>query len=193
MRRDALSHEDQDKVHAALVEIEQNTSADLDVVITRVSDRYPLYPIVWASLGALLATSFLALMRPEFEVRAAMALQLAVLLVLTLVLSWLPIRLALVPELVKRNHARHLAQREFAAQIAANRHLNRILLFVSVGERHVEIIADRATHGLESEDTWAGIIADFVDAMKAGPLVKGVLVAVRRCGVILETHYPVAR
>lgn len=187
----SISREERERVHDAIAAVEQRTTADLDVVVTRVSDRYSLYPIVWASSGGLLITAIVALALPEIQVRAAIAVQLALVILLTLVFNWLPIRLALVPTSVKRSHARQLAQREFAAQcLAAADDRARILFFVSTGERYVEIIADRKTHSLVSQEAWNKIVEDFVATMKAHRVASGLLAAIQGCGALLQAHHP---
>ena len=59
---------------------------------------------------------------------------------LTILLDVLPIRLAMVPARVKQASARNLAHREFAAHLMGEGpYRMRILMFVSLGERYVEI------------------------------------------------------
>jgi putative membrane protein len=64
------------------------------------------------------------------------------------------------------------------------------LFFVSLGERYVEVIADRNIHGRVAPDTWDRLVADFIAAVKAGRLAQDFITAVETCGAILETHYP---
>lgn len=191
--RAPISHDERQRVHDLIAQIEQRTTADLDVVVARVSDRYALYPLVWASVSALLLAGLVALARPEIELRAALVLLLALVIALTLAFNILPIRLALVPTKVKRSRAKQLAQREFAAQcLAASDQRARILIFASTGERYVEIIPDRATHALVSQKTWDRIVADFITAVRSDRLATGLLAAIQSCAAILETHYPSA-
>jgi len=188
-----ISREERERIHDAIAKLEQRTTADLDVVVTRVSDRYALYPILWASSSALLLAGIVALVRPEMEVRLALLLQLSLVILLTLAFNLLPIRLALVPTSVKRSHAKQLAQREFAAQcLAAPDERARILIFASTGEHYVEIIADRATHALVPQKAWDRIVANFVAAVRYDRLANGLLAAIESCAAILETHRPSA-
>ena len=147
--------EEHQRIDAALAAIKRDTSADLNVVVTRVSDRYPLYPITWASIGAITLGALMSLFRPETASRTVIEIQLSFLIVMTLLLDWLPIRLSIVPKRVKHAHAWQLAHREFNAHVMANPNQpHRILLFVSLGERYVEIIADHETHALAPDGTW---------------------------------------
>ena len=40
-------------IDAAIAEIGRSTAANLCVVVTRASDRYSLYPLAWAAIGAI--------------------------------------------------------------------------------------------------------------------------------------------
>ena len=179
------------RIDAALAAIKRDTSADLNVVVTRVSDRYPLYPITWASIGAITLGALMSLFRPETASRIVIEIQLSFLIVVTLLLDWLPIRLSIVPKRVKHAHAWQLAHREFNAHVMANPNQpHRILLFVSLGERYVEIIADHETHALAPDGTWNKIVDEFLTTVKAGHVADGVLAAIAACGAILKTHHP---
>src|SRR5262249_53727205 len=115
------------------------------------------------------------------------------LVLFALVFDWMPVRLRLVPKHLKHTRARQLAHREFAAHVIGGAHRNRVLLFVSLGERYVEIIADRGTHALVPEGTWERIVADFLAKVRAGAVADGILAAIAACGTVLETHHPPAR
>lgn len=188
-----LTPQEHQRIGAAVEEVERNTAADLDIVVVRVSDRYPLYPLIWAAVAALALTALAVLLRPAISGRAALLLQLSIVVVLTLLFDRLPIRLRLVPEQVKRAHARQLAHREFAAQYArGGPQPNRILLFVSLGERYVEIIADHQTHAAVAGSVWDQTVSDFVTAVKAGRVGDGLVAAIEACGSLLRTHHPAA-
>jgi len=183
--------EEYTRIDAAIAAVERSTAADLDLVVTRVSDRYSLYPLVWAALTALLITGILAMMWPGLNARVAILIQLIILIALTLLFDWLPLHLMLVPMRIKRAHARQLARREFAAHDGGD-HRRRILLFISLGERYVEIIADRATHALAAESVWSKIVADFLETVKSGRIADRAIAAIEACGAVLATYHPLS-
>ena len=189
--RSPFAPDQHERVDAAMAAIEHDTSADLCVVVTRVSDRYALYPVAWAAIGAILLGAVISLIRPDIASRTTILIQLAFLIALTLVFDWLPIRLSIVPKRVKLAHAWQLAHREFNAHAMANpKQQHRILLFVSLGERYVEIVADHETHGLAPAGAWNKIVDEFLTTVKAGRVADGVLDAIAACGSILTTHHP---
>jgi putative membrane protein len=185
-----LSSKEHARIHAVVADIERRTSASFMLAVVPVSDRYLLYPVVWGAIIGLAATGVVALVNPALGIGAGFLIDGAIFVALTLVLDWLPLRLRIVPRRIKHHHARQFAYREFAAHIAAAKERNSVLFFVSLGERYVEILADREIHARVGEGTWNKLVADFIAAVKAGRLVDGFVTAVESCGALLETHYP---
>jgi putative membrane protein len=191
---EALDADDRARIHAAKAAVEQRTAAELAVVVVPVSDRYPFVGLVWAAAAAFGVAVIVALVAPDFEPVEALAIQAVALVLFALLFDWMPVRLRLVPRHLKHARARQLAHREFAAHIlSGGPHRNRVLLFVSLGERYVEVIADRGTHSLVPEGTWDRIVAEFLAKVRAGAVADGVLAAIAACGQVLETHHPPAR
>jgi len=186
-----LTQDEQARIHAAKTAVEQRTAAEFAVVVVPVSDRYPFVGLVWAAVAALAVALIVALVAPDIELIEALAVQVVALVVFALAFDWMPIRLRLVSRHHKNTRARQLAHREFAAHIiGGGPHRNRVLLFVSLGERYVEILADRDTHALVPEGTWDRIVAEFLAKVKAGAAADGILAAIAACGTVLETHHP---
>jgi putative membrane protein len=189
-----LGADDQARIRAAKTAVEQRTAAEFAVVVVPVSDHYPLLGFAAAAIAALVITGIAGLAWPDLDLWDGLTIQLPALVVLTLLFDWMPIRLRLVPRHLKHARARALAHREFAAHIVGGgAHRNRVLLFVSLGERYVEILADRGTHGLVPEGTWDRIVAEFLAKVKAGAVADGILAAIAACGQVLEKHHPPAR
>lgn len=185
----ALGLEDRHRVEAATAEVRRRTGAEIVVTVMRVSDRYPLYPIVWAAVGAIISTAFLGLLFPRLALRSATLVQALVLLGLTIVFDWMPVRMRLVPRHTRHSLAHALARREFGAHAMAGEPGRRVvLLFVSLAEHYVEVIADRTTDQAAPEGAWEALVADFTRAAQSGRLADALVDAVQRCGAVLDTH-----
>jgi putative membrane protein len=185
----ALTSEECQRIDDAIRAIEQRTGAALDFMINRASDRYLIYPLIWAGCGALLGTVLVALLWPNLDDRETIFIEITILIVLLLAFDWLPIRIWLVPVRVRHAHARQLAHRRFADHVANHDlHRGRILVFVSMAEHYVEIIADHATHALVAGRVWNSIVDEFLAAIKADRVAEGALAALAACGGILEGH-----
>src|SRR5277367_6704293 len=187
----SLTTIERERFDAAMKTAGARTSADFALVIVPVSDRYALYPSVWAAIIAFSITGLVALLRPGYSIQTGFVINGALFIALALALDWMPLRMRLVPAEVKRTHARQLAHREFAVRIVApGTRRTGVMFFVSIGERYAEILADRDTHALAPDAVWNKIVDRFLDAMKAGRLADGVVNAVEACGAILEEHHP---
>ncbi|TAL01517.1 MAG: hypothetical protein EPO08_10120 [Rhodospirillaceae bacterium] len=188
-----FTHEENERIRAAIAAVERRTHAHFAFVVTPVSDRYVLFPIVWSAVLALVAGGIVALGWPHFALRMAFGIQAVTFVGLSLICEWLPIRLMLVPKHFKHMRAKHMAHREFAARVLSRKdHRDGILFFVSQAERYVEILASHDVHARVGEDVWQSIINDFVAAVGAGRRTEGFVAGIDACGTLLATHFPAA-
>ena len=170
----ALTPADHERIRSALTTAEQQTGARFALVVVPASDRYALFPALWAAVLAFSVMGLVALLRPGLGIRTGFLINGGLFIVLFLLLDWMPMRLRSVPERIKHSHARQLAHREFADRIiGAHEHRNGVLFFVSLGEHYVEIIADRDVHSRVAPDSWNKLVVDFVAAVKANRLAEG--------------------
>jgi putative membrane protein len=189
MIRSPLTAEDHRRIREAANAVDQRTGSKIAIVITRVSDRYSLYTLAGAALGAFTAGGFAVAARPALSGRALIFVELCVFVLLSLLLDILAIRLALVPARVKQASARSLAYREFAAHLRSDeRDRRRILIFVSLGERYVEIIADHATHASAPDGAWNRIVDELVASIQSGQIANGIVSAIESCDAILPAN-----
>ncbi|MFZ0694172.1 MAG: TPM domain-containing protein [Alphaproteobacteria bacterium] len=189
--KNPLTAEERERIAATVTAVQKRTKAAFVSAILPISDRYSLFPPVWGAFLAIAALGILALLRPDLTIGTAFLVTALLFVAFTFMLDWLPLRILVVPKSLKHRLASELAHREFAARILASaQHRNGILLFVSLRERYVEIIADRGIHSRVAEGTWDKIVAEFLAAVKAGRLAEGLIAAVESCGAVLQTHFP---
>lgn len=192
--RYSLSDRDRSRVEAAIKEAETRTSAEIAVVIARASDRYAAYPLTWAGILALACGGSGVLLFPGLSAGSLFAVEAAVFAAAALFLQWEPLRLRLVPAVVKRRRARDLARLQFAALVDdQTAEENGLLLFVALGERHIEILADRGIARLVPEERWTEIVGGFLERVRDGRLAEGVIEAIRACSAALEGPFPPRR
>ena len=192
MRR--LSHDDNARLHAAIADAEAKTTARVACVVVPASDRYLLYPLLWGVVAALLVGAAAALYDPHVSMRIGLVVQAIVFALTTFACDWFPLRLALVPQHTKTSHARSFAHREFAARILSPvDHREGVLLFVSLGERYVEILGTPGVHTVIGDAKWNAILADFTRAARAGQIADGAIAAIAACSGDLVTRFPRSR
>ena len=182
-----LGDDDRERIHAAVAEIERREGIDVAVILTRVSDRYALHPLIWAAVLAFAALAILAVVRPRLPLPNALLIQLLVLAVSATLLDLRPIRLRLVPKRLRDSRAHQLAHREFAAHtLAGEPGRGVILFFASIGERYFEIIGDKALHARISDSGWEAIVVEFTSTAGKHGVANALLAAIIRCGAMLR-------
>lgn len=188
-----LNDEQKQQLRAAIRAAESKTSGEIVTVIAAASGRYYYYPTLWAALLAILAPLPVAGLLVSFAPLGIVELQLLVFALLALALRWPPIKLRLVPRSVQREYCARRAREQFLAQdlhTTANR--TGVLLYVSVAERHVELLADAGINEKVAPETWERIVREFTAEVKTGRVAEGFLAAIGAVGRELATHFPAA-
>ncbi len=170
---------------------EKRTSARIAVVTVPVSDRYDLYPLVFGAVVGFLVFSVLAGFFHHLALREAFLITAAVAGAATLALEIMTLRLMIVPRHAKNWECWELAHRAFASRILAqNDRKTGICLFVSLGERYVEVVTDRDVDLHIPQTIWDAIIQEFLAEAKQGRLGTALPKAVDACATVLAQYYP---
>ena len=186
-----LSQAEKDRIAEAIRAAERKTSGELVTVIAQASDEYRYIPMLWASLVALVLPAVLYFANLGWNLGDVYMAQIGVFVVLALGVQWSPIKMRLIPKSVKHRRASRFAREQFFEHnVHRTRDRTGVLLFVSVAEHYVEIIADAGIDDKVAGDAWQGIVGDFVGAVKAGRIADGFGGAVTACGALLAEHFP---
>jgi putative membrane protein len=186
-----LTEADKAMVSDAIKQAESHTSGELVTVITQASDDYWYIPTLWAALIALVVPAIIILYDTWMDATTLFSIQVAVFMGLALLfrIPWL--KYAIVPKSIKHLRASRVAREQFFLQGLQNTEgRTGILLFVSVAEHYVEIIADKGINDVVPEGTWDKVVNAFVGQVKAGQYTQGFVAAVENCGTILAEHFP---
>jgi putative membrane protein len=186
-----ISEHDRQRIRAAIEAAERKSRGEFVTVIARESDDYLYIPILWAALFALLIPGLAQLSLLPWLIAHTYSIQ-AVTFVLIAVLFRMPaIKHRLIPKSVQRRRAHHVALEQFLLQnLHGTGERTGVLLFVSVGEHYVEIIADKGINDRVEAGTWDALVADFVAQVRQGRIADGFVSTIERCGDLLQTHFP---
>jgi len=188
-----LSSDERSKLHVAIETAQTRTSARLAVVTVPISDRYALYPLVLGGIAAFLTGAVLAIFFRHMPLREAFFIVALVAAAATFLLDIMVVRLAVVPRHAKMWECWELAHRAFASRILAqNDRKTGVLLFVSFGERYVEVVTDRDVDRHIPQSVWDALIKDFLAEAKQGRAGAALPKMVDASADVLAQYYPAA-
>lgn len=185
-----ISAKDAERISAAITEAERKTSGEIVAVVAEQSSRYQHVPFMWAALLALVVPWPL-IHFTWMKVQWIFLIQLLVFLAL-LALAWHPkVRVALIPKSILNANARRRASEQFLVQnLNTTADRTGVLIFVSIAEQRVEIIADNGIDAKVPKGTWQSIVDEFIGDIGGGRQVAGFEKAIGRIGAHLAEHFP---
>ena len=186
-----LTDRDRDRIAEAIRAVESRTSAELVAVVAHEAESYHYIPTLWAAVVAFAVPPLALVTDAALPLSELCLIQLATFVVLAALGWWRPVRMALVPTRVKKARAARLAHEQFFVQrLHETAGRTGVLIFVSVAERHVEIIADVGISKLVGNEVWQRAVDHFVANVKAGRIAEGFIGAIEQCGGVLIGHFP---
>jgi len=213
------SRADHDRIHEAIAQAEQRTSGEVFCIVAEESGRYAEVPYAWAAAVALLAppAALVAGVRPtgladlvqrlqnngweighEGAVNTALLAALVGYAILQLILFGLalavfsipPVRRFATPGKLKSDHVHAKAVEQFAHRLHSTDARTGVLIFASLAERRVEIIADEDIHAKVGDAVWTKAVNEALAHIKTGDVAGGLVLAVNTCGEALAAHFP---
>ena len=211
-----LSTADHQRVHDAIEAAEKATSGEIFCVVAKESATYREVPFAWAAAIAL-AGPPLALvfgLRPSVPMMLALqsgwsvghasalgddlttslityAVMQVLLFVVALMVTSIPfVRRLLTPNSLKRAHVHARAMEQFAHRLHTTTASTGVLVFASLAERRVEVIADELIHKKVGEKPWDQAVAAAVGPIRKGDAAGGLTAAIAICGTVLAKECP---
>lgn len=186
-----LNDAEKAQLRDAIRQAEAKTSGEIVTVIARASGDYFYYPTLWAALLAILSPLLPIALAASFAPLGIIELQMLVFALLALAFRWSPIKHWIVPRAVKQQYCARRAREQFLAQnLHTTRERTGVLLYVSVAEHHVELLADAGIHAKVPTGTWDQVVSKLTARVKAGQVSEGFIEAVNAIGAQLATHFP---
>ena len=188
-----FSPEERANIEDAITRAERKTSGEIIVVVASASAGYFAYAIMWAALIALLVPWPLIYLT-NWPVEHIYLAQLGVFVLGAALTQWEALRLAIVPQTIKRARAHQKAVEQFLAQnLYTTKGRTGVLIYVSFAERHAEVIADSGIYRKVPQETWKRVVDTFTTHLGGGARVEGFVTAIDACGKILAKHFPPGR
>jgi putative membrane protein len=212
-----LAEADRARISQAITRAEATTSGEIYCVVARRTSDYRFVPVFWGAIASLLVPAIVLLLGLEPHrwpligepwwtgeasdmeifhlVRSGMAaLVLAQILAFLLAAALtfpMSVRLRVVPGAVKRDLVHRAALDQFLAR-GMQRTIARtgVLIFVALGERQVEVVADEGIYAKVDPSLWDDAVGALLVSARENRLADGFVEAVTLCGGVLAEHFP---
>jgi putative membrane protein len=195
----ALDDAQRESIRLAVEEVERASGAELVPVLVGRSDAYRIAD--WrAALAGAVAGGVAHALVPELAgwsaavAYAPLGWVVSGAVASTLAARWPPLRRALAGahELDERTAA--AARAAFVAhEVFRTRDRTGLLIYVSMFEHRVEIVADEGVYRAVPPPIWERLAAEIAAAMRRSPPPQALLEAIRRAGELVAEHGPPRR
>ncbi|HNW81701.1 MAG TPA: TPM domain-containing protein [bacterium] len=193
-----LSESEKNSVLNAVSQLEKNTTGELVPMIVSTSGSYGEYSII----GSLALAMPLAVINAylinwwyydQIDTLLFFFIFFIPLFVLFfLILNDMPcLKRLFVPKDVMEEEVRETAAYAFLSHGLHNtKNASGVLLYISIFERRVWILADRGINSKLPEGTWDSIVADLTKGLKQKKNGEGIVTAINRIGEQLISNFP---
>ena len=210
-----LSATDHANIAAAVTAAEAKTSGEIFCIAAEEVSQYREIPLAWGAAFALILPPLLLVagVHPwtwavqesqgwnavpasaQTLISEAIGLyalaQTALFAVVALFVTIPEVRRALTPGFLKRHRVRRTAYAHFASTGLINApNRTGVLIFASLKDRQVEIVADKAIHDEVGDKVWDAAVKALVTGMKKQAPASGFVQAIEVCGAALAQHFP---
>ncbi len=188
-----FSQDDLREIEGAVHAAERRTAGEIVPYAVSHSDHYEAAAWKGAALGAFLATLAAGIARWLGESWGAPSLAWVTMPALVggalgyLAAAIRPLKLALAGTAKVDHRVRQRAAAAFLEnEVFKTRGRTGVLIFLSLFERRVVVLADAGINARVAQHEWDAIVAGVVDGVRAGRPGKALAAAIARCGELLE-------
>jgi putative membrane protein len=210
-----LNEKDRTRISDAITLAESKTSGEIFCVLAKDVSRYREVPLLWAAVAGFVVPPLLVMTGlhrlalasifsswTDDSARAMEGLivralstyglvQAAIFLCVAIIVALPKVRRMLTPGALRHHRVRQAARLHF---VAAGARLSdaepHILIFASLADRRVELVAHDNIHKAVGEGPWNAAVAAMVAGVKAGKPADGMVAAIEICGAALAEHFP---
>ncbi len=196
-----LSKEESERIAAAVAEAEEKSGGEIATAVIAESDNYGFQELAFGVIAGFITFTLAALLDNAIKGFFASLIWNFNPGLLPFIYSWfalftgaLAFFLAQIPAVDRLIVSKRVMAA--TAQARARRHFieagvhdtldhTGILIFVSLLERRVELIADRGINEKVDPEIWNSIVTKMISKISAGELTEAMVDAVHECGDIL--------
>jgi putative membrane protein len=187
-----ISHETKQKIEEAVFEVEKRTSSELVAVVTQKSGDYLYITLLMTSVIALLVPFGLLFFAPELEAKSVYEIQLLGFMLLLLLFNVPKVLFYILPKSIFVKASKLKAYETFQILgLQKTSNYQAVMIFVSLYEKYIEIIADSAISSKIDNALWQSTIDTFLKNVQNDKLEEGYIQAINEIGAILVEYFPI--
>jgi len=203
-----LNEKDLDKIKNAVKEAESKSSGEIVTAFIPESDSYAVYELLFSVVLAFIVFSFSLFFFSDIEsflktkfwdyssYYSVMFFGFTSFLLIFILYFFANISFVdriVVPKQVMNEKVKNRAMRFFVESgVYETKDRTGILIFISLLERKVELIADSGIASKIDTKEWDEVVNLIVEGIKNDSWVENLIVAIEKCGNLLEKHFPIA-
>lgn len=172
-----------------LENLEKSSLVQMVTIVTQKSSNYKLASCMIAIFTTFLI-SFLLVINDYFSALELLQIQLLIFTGIYIVLErFKKPFIQILPKFYKHKIASQYAHNQFE-NLNININKQKIMFFISLEEKYVEIFADEEISKVIPNNHWQNIVDEFLTKIKENQFENGYLEAVTACSSILAKEFP---
>lgn len=178
-------------IEQSIADIESKSDAEIRVVVAGSCDRYRYSIFIYSLFATLLVPFAVKVAGIHITQTNLTALVVATFLFVSFVLEYGNIKYRIIPKKVKKDRCEKMALTQFyKLGIDKTKNHKAILLFVSLNERYIRVVADENIQKKIKNNIWQGIVREFLEYAKNAKVDEGLVHITKKCGKILKDNFP---
>ncbi|BCS88961.1 TPM domain-containing protein [Pseudodesulfovibrio sediminis] len=188
-----LTQEEQDAIVACVQEAESRTSGEIVPMIASSSYEYPRASMVGGMLFGLVTAIGGSMLLEREDMWVFIPLFLGCYFLFSYLFEAIPVLKR--PFISKHEMREEVEEAAFTAfyqhGLHHTRDLTGILIYISVYERSVQVLADKGINDKVDPKVWEEVVAMVTAGIKAGKPADAICQGVTRCAELVVEHFPI--
>jgi len=186
-----ITEEVQKTIEETVKKAEEKTSGEIVTMIVPASDSYLGAAWYWGFFLCLVMTFCFYLLFPSLKFSYYLLAEIP-LMVASFLIFQIPFlkRLCILSQELEEEVFQRAIEAFYKHQLHSTRDRNGILIFVSLFERRVQILADMGIHQKVPVGTWDAVVQHLTLDIQNHRIQEGFVKAIETCGEVLSQYFP---
>ncbi|MEA3499864.1 MAG: TPM domain-containing protein [Candidatus Marinimicrobia bacterium] len=207
MSKKFLNKNDVKRIGEAVKNAEKNTSGEIATAFINESDDYAKYELFFAFIVGFVYFAIMLMFSGKIESTIqnlfwnynsnylVMFYGLSIFVIIAIfyfIANISSIDRLIVPKKVMKEKVKNRAIRHFMESgVYKTRDRTGILIFISLLEHRIELIADSGINEKITQEKWDDIVIHIVNGVKGKKLANNLIEAIDECGKLLSKYFPI--